>query len=107
MARLIKAARLPVPSVELSPSGTNGYRLDFCWPEALLTAEVDGFGPHSALQSFEADMLRGNRIRRDGWLHLQYSWRHVTTMPSLVVAEIGAAYQDRLVLRSICRREAV
>ena len=35
---------------ELVAGGENQYRLDFSWPAVRFTAEVEGCGPHSALQ---------------------------------------------------------
>jgi very-short-patch-repair endonuclease len=106
MARLLRGTGLPAPIVELTTGPGGRYRLDFAWPEVMLSIEVKGFGPHSALHAFESDMVRGNAVRRKGWLHLEYSWRHVVAMRTLVAAEIVDAYNRQAVLRSIVRRNA-
>jgi hypothetical protein len=106
MGRLLKPLPLPPPDVELIAGPDGRYRIDYSWPDVLLAAEVEGFGPHSALRSFGRDRLRGNEIRRQGWLHLQYTWRHVTSMRGYVAREIVESYNQQRDLRSILRRDA-
>jgi hypothetical protein len=106
MARILKSLSLPPPTVELIAGPGANFRLDFSWPELLLLIEVDGFGPHSALRSYGHDRLRGNQIRRDGWLHLQYTWQHVTRMRAYVADEILVSYRKQVVLRRVFSRQA-
>lgn len=93
--RLIRRAGLREPDCELV-AGVNGeYRLDFPWPEAALTLEVDGWMYHSSFDAFHNDRTRQNALTIGGLAFLRYTWMHVTRTPEQVVGELRAAYAAR------------
>jgi very-short-patch-repair endonuclease len=57
--RLIRAARLPEPQLQVS---ILDYRLDFYWPELRLAVEVDAYGTHGSPARFESDRRRDARL---------------------------------------------
>jgi very-short-patch-repair endonuclease len=61
-------------------------RVDFCWPDARLVVEVDGFAYHSNRDSYRRDRERDNELERLGWHVLRFTWEDVTLRPDYVVA---------------------
>jgi very-short-patch-repair endonuclease len=66
-------------------------RADFGWPEALLIAEIDGFGPHSSRSVFQRDRTRQNALVNAGWLVLRFTVDDIRLRPEMVVDVIRKA----------------
>ncbi len=92
--RLIQKAGLPQPVCELIVGRHGEYRLDFCWPELQLALEVDGWAYHSSA-AFHGNKSRKNTLVVEGYVILEYTWRHITKTPTTVMREITAAYAAR------------
>ncbi len=100
MLRLIVAAGLPLPKVELTVGLEGEYRLDFAWPDLLLTVEVDGYVWHFSPEHQQRDHARRNHIQDLGWAHHVYTWREVNDEPGRVSRQIRASYYTRLSAKS-------
>ncbi len=91
-ARLCLAAGLPRPAFQ-HPVGR--FRIDFAYPELLIAIEVDGYGPHSSRQAFQADRDRQNRLVALGWMVLRFTWADIVRRPEWVAAQVATAIGQR------------
>ena len=95
-ARIWKRLGLPPPQVEVTVLGEDGeYRIDFTWPEAMLRVEVDGFGFHSSLASFQDERTRNNDLASDDYMRLQYTYGDVTKRAARTGAQVARHYHRR------------
>jgi hypothetical protein len=90
--RLIMAAGLPLPEIEYQVGPEGEYRLDFAWPDILLTIEVDGYVWHFSPEHKARDEARRNHIQDLGWTLRVYTWRTVRDDPARMVREISENY---------------
>ncbi|MEY2398982.1 MAG: hypothetical protein QOJ00_2156 [Actinomycetota bacterium] len=93
---LFRQAGLRDPDCELVAGPNGEYRLDFPFPEAMFTVEVDGWQYHSSFDAFHGDRTRQNALTIEGYAFLRYTWLHVTRMRQTVVREVRAAYNARV-----------
>ncbi len=63
-------------------------RVDFCWPQARLIVEVDGFAFHADRDSYRRDRRRLNALEQLGWRVLRFSWEDVIERPDYVIAVV-------------------
>lgn len=92
MRRLINAAGVPTPRVELHAGQGGEYRLDFAWVEIRFAVEVDGYVWHSSPEQVQHDIQRRNALQDQGWTLRIYTWHDVTQEPARVIHEIHANY---------------
>jgi very-short-patch-repair endonuclease len=78
--------------VRMGPDGR--YRIDVLIALGVLM-EVDGFAYHSDPEQVAEDKRRRNRIRLEGVILLDYTWRDITYDGRRVVAEVRRARADR------------
>ena len=64
------AAGLPRPLVNTS---TEGMEVDFCWPDARLIVEADGWGVHRTHAAFKRDRRRSATLSMRGWTVTRFS----------------------------------
>ncbi len=53
--------------------------VDILFPGAKLAIEVDGLAWHSAMDRFQRDRTRQNRLVNSGWTVLRFTWHDLTT----------------------------
>ena len=79
---IIRDSSLPEPSrqtwIELAD---RRIRVDYCYPEANLIIEVDGYAFHSDRATFEADRSRDNELQALGWRVLRFTWAQLRYEP--------------------------
>jgi very-short-patch-repair endonuclease len=92
MLRLIRETRLPAPRTNYQVAGFNA---DFCWPEARLIVEVDGYPFHSARAAFERDHRRDIVHKNAGFEVLRFTVRQLEEEPLFVAAVIARALDRR------------
>lgn len=71
-------------------------RVDFCYPEAWLIIEADGFRWHSARRAWQRDRDRRNQLTVMGWRVIQVTWDDLTRRPDETIERIRALLQPRL-----------
>jgi len=61
--------------------------VDIAFPKAKLAIEVDGRAWHSAMDRFQRDRTRQNRLVNAGWAVLRFTWHDLTTdLPAVITA---------------------
>lgn len=78
----------------LHSPGEPVLRVDFAFDDARLVVEVDGARWHT---DPDRDRRRDNRLARDGWRVLRYTWSDVVHEPERVLAEIARALASPVV----------
>jgi len=96
LAQVLRRHGLPEP-VRQHQVTVNGhaFRIDFCYPEARLAIESDGFAHHGHRQAFERDRFRQNLLVLAGWRVLRFTWRQICTDVTTVARQITAALYQR------------
>ncbi len=92
MLRLIRAAGLPAPRVNVPIAG---FTADFLWPEQRLIVELDGYPYHSGRAAFERDHRRDIVHRNAGYDVLRFTGRQLEEEPFLIAAAIACALDRR------------
>jgi very-short-patch-repair endonuclease len=87
MLRLIRAAGLPRPRVDVAVAG---HRADFAWPDHRVIAETDGWSAHGHRAAFERDRARDAAHAVAGWVVVRFTWRQITERPLWVAAQLAA-----------------
>jgi hypothetical protein len=91
--RLIASAGLPLPMCELHVGEDGEYRLDFAWPDIMLSVEVDGYVWHFTPEHQQRDLARRNRLQDAGWTLRVYTWRDVCHEPARVATQVVATHR--------------
>jgi very-short-patch-repair endonuclease len=92
LRRLLKAAGLPEPRVNVS---LLGYTADFLWPEHELILEVDGYGSHGHRLAFERDRRRDQVHIAAGYTVIRVTWEQLKSEPFGVIARIAQGLASR------------
>jgi very-short-patch-repair endonuclease len=92
MLRLVRAAHLPAPRTNFVVAG---YSADFCWPDARLIVEVDGYDFHSNRAAIERDHRRDLAHREAGYEVLRFTGRQLKNDPIYVATVIARALDRR------------
>ena len=76
LARSMEAAGLPKPEREYVFHPERKWRLDFCWPDAMLAVEVEGGiyrgGGHTSAGGIKRDIDKHNALTLLGWRVLRF-----------------------------------
>ncbi len=83
---LIRAARLPAPSVNVRVAG---FEVDAYWHDEQLVVEVDGFAFHRSHTAFERDRRRDAALQLRGIRVVRLTWRRLNDEPESVIALIA------------------
>lgn len=95
--RLLLKSGLPaMREYKIWDGGEFVARVDFCFPEAKLIIEADGFRWHSGRRAWQRDRERRNRLTAMGWRVIQATWDDLTRRPYETVERIRALLQPRL-----------
>lgn len=86
MLRLLRAARLALPSANLPLAG---FEVDFLWPAQRLVVEVDGYRFHGHRAAFERDRRKDLALAGAGYRVIRITWRQLVDEPFAVVATIA------------------
>ncbi len=91
IADLLIRAGLPEPTMQ-HPVEINGkrYRIDLCYPDALLAIEFDSWQFHSGRRSFDEDRARANELVLLGFAVLQFTSK---SSNQTIVETVSAALQ--------------
>ena len=86
-AAQIRQAGLPEPVRELVFHTDRKWRVDFCWPEAMVAVEIDGGtwtgGRHTRGKGYEADREKLNEATLMGWTVLGVTGGQIRTRQAL------------------------
>ncbi len=88
MLALVRAARLPMPDVNVR---VGPIEVDFLWREERLVVEVDGFRFHSSRAAFERDRRRDAELQAGGLRVMRVTWRQLTREREATLARIARA----------------
>lgn len=88
MLRLLAAAALPAPEVNVA---LNGLEVDFLWRSQRLVVEVDGHQFHGHRAAFERDRRRDQELLAAGYRVLRVTWRQLVDEPIALAVRIGQA----------------
>lgn len=95
--RLLLSSGLPaMREYKIWNGGEFVARVDFCFPEAKLIVEADGFRWHSARRAWQRDRERRNQLTAMGWKVIQATWDDLTRRPNETIERIRALLQPRL-----------
>lgn len=94
LATLLEAAGIFVPAFDFPVLGGR-YRIDAAWPALRVGVECDGKVGHRHEKAFESDAVRRNRLRLEGWLIIEVTWKRLFNDPAGVVADVKAALASR------------
>lgn len=87
---LVAAGFSPRTQYEIRDGGRFVARVDFCFLEARLVVEADGFAFHSDREAYRHDRERLNDLERLGWRVLRFTWEDVVARPDYVRATVRA-----------------
>lgn len=73
-------------------------RVDFCFPEAKLIIEADGYQWHSSRRAWQRDRERRNELTELGWQVIQLTWDDVTRYTDRTVQRLRSLLQPQLPL---------
>ncbi len=86
---LIRRSGLPEP-VRQWPIAGGEFRLDFAWPEAMVTYETHGRRHHSAPADRRRDRAKRRAAEAEGWLWNDAYWEDVHEWGADTVAGLGS-----------------
>jgi very-short-patch-repair endonuclease len=91
--RLVGAAGLPRPETQvvLGRAGTSLIRVDCHFPRTPVVVEVLGYRWHRTPSQTSRDAERFNRMTLDGFEPFQFTYHHIVSTPSAVVATVREA----------------
>jgi len=95
--RLLRASGLPMPDAQVEVFTKHGVfimRVDFAYADRKIAIELDSRRWHTDDERFQADRLKRNRLRLDGWLVLEFTWQMVIDKPGYVIAQIREALRN-------------
>jgi hypothetical protein len=89
--QLLIQAGLPEPVAEYDVVDAHGMfigRVDLAYPSLRIAIELQSKLGHFNDRAFERDPLRRNKLQRQGWIVLEYTWRFYVEHPVALVAEV-------------------
>lgn len=103
MDELIRRFALPDP-LRQHPIQLPGHpiRVDYCYPDANLVIETDGYAHHSDREAFTSDRIRDNELQALGWRVLRFTWAQLRFEP----AKVAEMTLRHLAFPSIVQSEA-
>lgn len=90
--RLVRAARLPDPSMNFNVSG---YELDAYWPELRFAVELDLFETHGSRAAFERDRLRQEELKLLGIEMIRATKPRLDHEPEAVIRNLALLLELR------------
>ena len=93
MLELIRHAALPTPAREIDVGDADGWvgRVELVYREAKVLIEVDSRLHHTALDDYEGDRARDNRLVPEGFRVLRFTSDQITNHPDVIVATLRRA----------------
>ncbi len=89
IARLLVQAGLPEPTRQHPLRiGAKRYRLDLCYPDAMVAIEYDGWDFHKGRRAFDVDRARGNDLVVLGFQVLRFTSK---STDDAIIATVDAA----------------
>ena len=89
----IHSIGLPAPQREFKFHPTRKWRFDFCWPEHMLAAEVEGGiysgGRHVRGAGYAEDCIKYNEAALLGWRVLRFTGNMINSGEALTYIEMG------------------
>jgi very-short-patch-repair endonuclease len=87
---LSKKEALPRPEfnadLELEPG--RWIQVDCLWREARLIVELDSRTAHDTTSRFDSDRERDRLLALAGWIVVRVTWKHVTSRPDRLAADL-------------------
>ncbi|MFC9982522.1 DUF559 domain-containing protein [Gordonia sp. NPDC127522] len=68
-----------------------GYVIDFAFTAARLAVEIDGFGFHRDVETFQRDRTKRNALVAAGWTVLNFTWADLIERPEQFVSAVTDA----------------
>jgi very-short-patch-repair endonuclease len=90
--RLVRAARLPMPSMNFNFAG---YELDAYWPQHRFAVELDLFETHGTRAAFERDRLRQEELKLIGIEMIRVTKPRLDSEPEAVLRNLAALLERR------------
>jgi very-short-patch-repair endonuclease len=90
--RLVRAAGLPDPSMNLN---VDGYELDAYWPDLRFAVELDLFETHGSRAAFERDRLRHEELKLLGIEMIRVTRPRLQGEPDAVIRNLATLLQRR------------
>jgi very-short-patch-repair endonuclease len=95
--RLLLRAGLPaMREYTVWDGGRFVARVDFCFPDAKLIIEADGFRWHSGRRAWQRDRERRNELTALGWTVIQMTWPDLMQRPNETIERVRNLLQPRL-----------
>jgi very-short-patch-repair endonuclease len=77
------------------PLDGDGVEADFFWPERGLIAETDGGEVHDTPSAFQADRRRDQRLVREGYRVVRFTWWQVRRAPDEILETLRVLVRDQ------------
>ncbi len=90
--RLVKAARLPAPSMNFNLAG---YELDAYWEPERFVVELDVYETHGSHAAFERDRLRQEDLKLKGVEMIRVTGPRLDREPQAIVKRLAAHLEQR------------
>ncbi len=90
--RLVRAAGLPAPAMNLN---VEGYELDAYWPDLRFAVELDLFETHGSRAAFERDRLRQEQLKLLGVEMIRVTRPRLQREPDAVLDNLSALLTRR------------
>ena len=87
--KLCRKHGIPKPEVNQK---IGSYTVDFLWRDQRLVVDTDGWRYHASRAAFEADRARDVQLQRWGFTVLRFTYRQVTSAPTVVAASLKAHF---------------
>jgi very-short-patch-repair endonuclease len=88
----------PTRQYKIWNGGSFVARVDFCFVDAKVIVEADGYRWHSSRRAWQRDRARRNELTAMGWQVIQLTWEDVTRYPNRTVERLRCLLQPRLPL---------
>ncbi|MGH2812029.1 MAG: type IV toxin-antitoxin system AbiEi family antitoxin domain-containing protein [Actinomycetota bacterium] len=94
--RMLRRSGLPEPArqYEVRSGGKLIGRIDLAYPRHRLGIEVDGLRYHSGRRQLERDLLRRNRLEREGWRIVHATSEQLKAGPNELIATVRSLLEE-------------